>query len=346
MVANLTDEKRAAIAEKLADMRAIQNLIITNDRQLINQSQDREIRDRLSKMLEDDQKNLGILETAITQYGIQAEPQEIIQQMINQTQEMMQKSDLSFYAKMSQHELLKHAQAMSGLIVHKSSQIAGADAEQAIAPLNTVNFENRAHQEQLKGMLEVVGTRELTGQEPDQGIWGRVQDALAAMTGAMGSAATQMSDQSDLRIQNIIRMDHQKVKTLITEIEQSNDEGKIREYFGQLYTDLVVHAEAEEQTVYPTVRPFYGNEDTQELYDEQAELKQVLNEMRELAPKSPGFNQRLEQVKRMVNEHTSEEERSMFMAISNNCTSDQQQQMGTQFKEAKKQLQTQMQANV
>jgi hemerythrin superfamily protein len=51
----------------------------------------------------------------------------------------------------------------------------------AIGPLNTINFENRAHQEQLKGILEILGVRELTGQDADQGIWGRVQDAIAAI---------------------------------------------------------------------------------------------------------------------------------------------------------------------
>lgn len=50
----------------------------------------------------------------------------------------------------------------------------------AIAPLNTINFENRAHQEQLKGILEILGVRELTGQDADQGIWARVQDAMAS----------------------------------------------------------------------------------------------------------------------------------------------------------------------
>jgi hemerythrin superfamily protein len=53
--------------------------------------------------------------------------------------------------------------------------------------LNTVNFEGRAHQEQLKGMLEQVGVREMTGQDADQGLWGRVQDAVAAFSGVAGS---------------------------------------------------------------------------------------------------------------------------------------------------------------
>ncbi|BAU66450.1 Hemerythrin HHE cation binding domain protein [Stanieria sp. NIES-3757] len=339
---SLTDEKRAALAEKLAGMKAIQNLIISNEQEFINQCDDAEIRDRLQKMLSDDRKNLGIIETAITQYGIQSEPKDKIQQMVQKAEDMMSGSDLTMYEKMAQHELLKHGQVMSGLIVHKAAQIVGADVQAALAPINTVNFENRAHQEQLKGVLELLGTRELTGQEADQGLWSRVQDAVAAISGVVGSVATQSSDQSDLKIQDVIRMDHQKVNVLIGEIEQADDIQRVQEFFGQLYQDLLVHAVAEEQVVYPGVRPFYGDADTQELYDEQAQLKEILNQMKSLEPNSQEFKDMLQQVKAMVGDHTRQEESTMFSAINSNCSSEQQQQMATEFKEAKKQLQLEM----
>jgi hemerythrin superfamily protein len=344
MVATLDDTKRSALAEKLAAMKTVQDLIIANEQELIRECNDTEIRDRFQKMLEDDRKNLGIIETAIVQYGVQAEPKEKVQKMTNQMQEMMQGSELTLYEKAAQHELLKHGQVMSGLLVHKVAQVVGADVEAAIAPLNAVNFENRAHQEQLKGVLEVIGTRELTGKEPDQGIWAQVQDAMAAISGVVGSAVTQGSDREDMYIQEVLRLDHQKAKTLMEEIEKSNDAQKMQEYFGQLYKDLNVHAEAEEQIVYPRVRPFYGESATQELFDEQAQLKVVLNEMKALEPTSQGFKDRLVQVKEMVGDHIRQEESAMFTAIRNNLTSEQGQQLATEFKEAKKKLQEQMQS--
>jgi hemerythrin superfamily protein len=342
MVSTLTDEKRAAIGEKLANMKAIQELMINIERQFVGQCDDHDISDRLNKMLEDDQKNLGIIDTVITQYGIQSQPKETITEMVEKTQEVMSSSDLNMYEKAVQHELLKHGQVMSGIVVHKAAQVVGADVEAAITPLNTVNFENRAHQEQLKGILEVLGTRQLTGQDPDQGVWARVQDAMAAVTGVFGSAVTQTSDKSDMNIQDVIRMDHQKVNTLIAQMESSDDPQKIEEYFGQMYMDLSVHAEAEEQAVYPTVKPFYGEENTQELYDEQAELKVILSEMKTADPTSAEFKSKLQQVKEMIGDHTRQEESTMFAAIRNNCSTEQQEQLATQFKEAKKQLQTQM----
>jgi hemerythrin superfamily protein len=340
MVATLTDAKRMAIGEKLAGMRAVQNLLIDNEKYFIQECTDEDIRDRLQKMLEDDQKNLGILETTITQYGIQSKPKESVEQMIQTAQETMKAENLSFYEKLTQHELLKHEQVMSGLLVHKAAQAVGADVEAAITPLNTVNFENRGHQEQIKGMMEIFGVRELTGQDPDQGVWGRVQDAMAAISGVVGSAVTRTSDKSDMNLQDVIRMDHQKVNMLFMEIEGSNDVQKSQEFFGQLYQDLSVHAEAEEQIVYPAVRSFYN--DTQELYDEQAEVKAMLKQLKSLDVSSSEFKSLLQQLKNAVIDHVNEEESQMFAAIRNNCSTEQQEQLATEFKEAKKQLQTQI----
>ncbi|MEQ8975495.1 MAG: hemerythrin domain-containing protein [Coleofasciculus sp. C1-SOL-03] len=342
MVATLTDAKRSAIAEKLADMRAIQKLIIANEQQFINDCKNNEIFGRLEDMLEDDQNNLKVLETTITQYGIQSEPKEKVKKMIEQAEQMMKSSELSLYEKMAQHELLKHGQVMSGLVVHKAAQIAGADVEEALSPLNSVNFENRAHQERLKGMLEYLGTQELTGEEPEQGVWGRVQDAVAAMTGAIGSAVTQTSDKSDMDIMDVIFMDHQKVKTLIGEIKGTNNPQRIQEFFGQLYKDVIVHAKAEEETVYPQIRSFYGDGDTQELYDEQEQLETILNEMKNLDPTSSEFKSNLKQVKDMIGDHTRQEESTMFASMRKNFSPEQREQMATQFKEAKQKLQSQM----
>ncbi|MBE9171231.1 hemerythrin domain-containing protein [Pleurocapsales cyanobacterium LEGE 06147] len=345
MVTTLDDAKRTAIATKLADMKAIQNLIISNEQRLISACDDSEISGRLQEMLNDDQKNLGILETAIVQYGVQSEPSDIVSRMLDKIEEMMSGSELSMYEKVFQHELLKHQQVMTGLLIHKAAQQVGADVEAAIGPLNTVNFENRAHQEQLKGVLESLGVRELTGQEADQGLWARVQDAVAAMSGVAGSVLTQSSDKSDMNIQDIIRMDHQKVRTLFMQIEQSNDPQKIQEYFGQLYKDLSVHAEAEEQVVYPAVRPFYGEEDTQELYDEQAQMKTLLEQIKSSDPSSSQFKDTVQQLKDIVLDHVRQEENTMFAAIRNNCSSEQSEKMATDFKAAKDRLQKEMAAS-
>lgn len=343
MVVTLDDTKRLAIGQALADMKVLQNLIISFGQQLIQSCSDRDIRQRLQDMLNDDQKNMGILDTVIVQYGVKADPRQATQKMAEQGQKMMKDSEFSLFEKTAQFELLKHAQVGKGLIVHKCAQVVGADIEAAIGPLNAVNFENRAHQEQLKGILEILGVRELTGQEPDQGLWARVQDAVAALSGVVGSAVTQTSGMSDMTIGQILRMDHSKAKTLFMEIENSNDPQKIQEYFGQLYKDLMAHAKAEEQVVYPAVRSYY--QDTQDLYNEQAEQARMLDAIKAMSPSSPEFKEQVRQLRDATNHHINQEENEMLPKLDANFNSEQQQRMATEFKSAKSKLQDKMAAS-
>jgi hemerythrin superfamily protein len=338
MPVTLDDAKRSAIAMKLADMRAIQELLMSNEERFIREGADQEISNRFQSMLDDDRKNMGVLETVIVQYGIQAQPKQTTQMMIEQARGMMEGSELTLFEKVTQHELLKHAQTMSGLLIHKCAQVVGADIEAAITPLNTVNFENRAHQEQLKGIMEVLGVRELTGQEADQGLWGRVQDAMAALSGVVGSAVTRSDD--EMTIRQIIRMDHTKTNTLFAEIAQSNDAQKMQEYFGQLYKDLTAHAKAEEEVVYPAVSQYYQK--TDDLYQEQAQQEQMLNEIQSMSPSSPDFKNRVSQLQSMTQHHINQEESEMFGVIGANMSHEQEKQMATRFKEAKARIQQQM----
>lgn len=341
MPVTLEDTKRQAIATKLADMKALQNLLISNEQTLLNACSDQEISKRVKDMLEDDQKNLGILDTVIVQYGVKGEPKQTTQELIEKTQQLMQGSELTVYEKFSQHELLKHAQTMKGLLIHKAAQVVGADIEAAITPLNTVNFENRAHQEQLKGILEILGVRELTGKDPDQGIWARVQDAVAAFTGVAGSVVSRSDDEMSIR--DLIRMDHTKVNTLFMQIQGTDDPQKLQEYFGQIYKDLSAHSEAEEQIVYPAVRSYY--QETQDLYNEQAEMKQMLEQIKSLNPSAPNFKDNVKQLMDAVMHHVRQEETEMFPKIRDNFSDEQQKQMATEFKTAKSKVQDQLAAS-
>lgn len=337
MVTTLDDKKRSAIAMKLADMRETQNLIISNDQLLLSEVDDREIRERLSDMLKDDQKNLSILETSIVQYGVKSEPRDITLKLVEQVKKMMQDSELSLYDKISQHELLKHQQAMTGIIVHKAAQVVGADIDAALAPMNTVNFENRAHQEQLKGILEIVGTRELTGKDPDQGLWARVQDSVAALTGVFGSV---VSRSKDMNVIDIVKMDHRKLDTLFAEIENTDSPQKAQEYFGQLYKDLSTHAEAEEQTWYPTLRKYDDSASSvAQAYDEQAEAKVLLEQIKTLSPSSPEFKTRINQLKNLIQEHVRKEESNLLDKLKDHMSDEQLVELGKEFQLAKSRIQ-------
>ena len=323
-------------------MKLLQQLIIDNEERLLRECSDKEIANTLRKMVDDDRKNQGILETVLLQYGIHKDAKSTVQEMVEKTHQLMQSNELSFFEKIFQHELLKHQQVMNGITIHKAAQKVGADVMAAIGSLNTINFENRAHQEQLKGSLEILGVRELTGQDADQGIWARVQDAIAAISGAVGSAVTQTSDKQDMNIQDVLRMDHNQINILFTELIQTNDLQKIQEYFRQIDKDLIAHAGAEQEVVYPRVRSFYGEANTQQLYDEQSRWGLWFDELRAINPTTPQFKDRLKQIWDQISDYLRQEESTLFPAIRNNMTTRETEDLATQFKAAKSRIQERM----
>ncbi|MHC5609662.1 MAG: hypothetical protein ACYTXA_01160 [Nostoc sp.] len=115
MVTTLDDTKRNAIAVKLASIKALQELVIENEKLLLKEGLDAEIADRIRNFINDNEKNLGVLETVIGQYRIQAEAKKTVRQFIEKAGELFKDSELSLYEKVFQHELLKHQLVISAI---------------------------------------------------------------------------------------------------------------------------------------------------------------------------------------------------------------------------------------
>ncbi|TAE55349.1 MAG: DNA nickase [Nostocales cyanobacterium] len=344
MVVILDHHKRNAIAIKLADMKLLQKLMIENEELLLSECADTGVTEMIQAMLDDDRKNQGILDTMIIQYGIQKDPEVTVEAIVNKNRQFMHGEELTFFDKVFQHELLKHQQVMNGITIHKAAQKVGMDVIAALNNLNTINFDNRTHQEQLKGIIEILGVRELTGQDADQGIWARVQDAIAAISGAVGSAFThtQNSEKQDMSIQDFIRMDHNKINLLFTELLHSDDPEKIQSYFAQIYHDLSAHAGAEEEVVYHRIRSFYGEANTQRLYEEHTRWSLWFEELRNIDPTSSDFKERIRQMWDDIGNHFHQEETSMFNYIQNNMNIQETYQLTQEFKGVKARIQQQM----
>ena len=180
----------ATLATKLADLKLFQNTLIEVGQTLMTETDDGKIRERLEGMVKSDRDNLSNIDEAIAKLGNAAQPRDVTQKHAEKVSEMMSGSELTAYDKFFQFELLKHQQTMTGLVLHKAAQSLDDGLQHAMEPLNKVNFENRAHQEILKGVLYFVGTRELAGKEPDMGLWASVEQGIAALKGVVGSATS------------------------------------------------------------------------------------------------------------------------------------------------------------
>lgn len=181
---------KTTLATTLADLKISQEVLIEIEQKLMAQADDDTIRERLEGMLKSDRDNFSSIEEVIAKSGATASPRNIAREYTSKVLEMMDSAELTLYDKFFQLELLKHQQTMTGLVLYKAAQSLSDVLQDAIEPLNKVNFENRAHQELLKGILYFVGTREIAGKEPDMGIWASVEQGIAALKGAIGSATS------------------------------------------------------------------------------------------------------------------------------------------------------------
>ena len=187
MAATLDATKKNAIARKLADMKALQNLMISNEEKLLSASTgNSKVIETLNDMLADDRQSLETIDRAITDLEMASSPSDTVTNMIDTIEGIMSGSHLDLYEKFLQHEGLKHQLVMTGLLVHKAAQASDGIMQKVIDPVNKVNFKNRAHQEQLKGAIYLYGVHQLVGTEPDDGVWAAAEDAIAALKGAFG----------------------------------------------------------------------------------------------------------------------------------------------------------------
>ncbi len=187
MATTLEATRKQAIATKLADMKALQNLMISNEQKLLEISTDSEkVTETLNNILKDDYQSINQIDEAINDLGMTSGASETVMNMIEKIDQIMSGDHLALYEKYMQQEGLKHQLVMTGLLVHKAAQATDGTLQKLIDPINQVNFKNRAHQEQLKGAIYFYGVRELVGKEPETNIWSAAEDAIAALKGVFG----------------------------------------------------------------------------------------------------------------------------------------------------------------
>jgi hemerythrin superfamily protein len=163
-----------------------------------------------------------------------------------------------------------------------------------------------------------------------------VQDTIAALSGIAGSIIK--NNDHEISICDLIRLDHTKVFALLSQSKATDDPQKLEEYFGQVYQDLSAHSAAEEEVIYPVVRPYYN--DIQHLYDEQADMKQKLEQIKAMnCADTVAFKAAVELLASDVNAHIKEEEDEMFPRINGSFGDEQQKQLATDFKTAKSKIQ-------
>jgi hemerythrin superfamily protein len=135
----------------------------------------------------------------------------------------------------------------------------------------------------------------------------------------------------------LLEQDHQKVKELLEEAEETEDGKEQRELFRQIKKELEAHARIEETVFYPAMEKHEELKNmVRESYEEHKQIKTLLREMEDLVSDSEKFQPKLKVLMENVEHHAEEEEEGkMFPKIRDLLDDAALEQLGQELEAAK-----------
>jgi hemerythrin superfamily protein len=177
--------------------------------------------------------------------------------------------------------------------------------------------------------------------------WGLIGSGIAA--GAALIPLIPAIKRRAMRVTTILTKDHRMVSGLIRTFEMTPRFNSMlrRSIFQQIRDSVMVHAQAEEEVLYPAMRNLMfmgGTSRVDESYREHQQLKDLLNDMHSMDPNSDAFDAKFQDFKNKIEHHVDAEENEMFPIVRDRMSIDRQEQMGQRIHDRKMSLKTRMAA--
>jgi hemerythrin superfamily protein len=138
-------------------------------------------------------------------------------------------------------------------------------------------------------------------------------------------------------ILELLKEDHQKVKKLFEQGQQTQDKKQQKQIFKEIKSELERHTRLEETIFYPAMEEHDKLKDmVLESLEEHKQVKTVLREMGKLSPNSEKFKPKFKVLKDNVEHHAEEEEEGkMFPEIRKVINRAELEQLGQEVEAAK-----------
>ena len=135
----------------------------------------------------------------------------------------------------------------------------------------------------------------------------------------------------------LLKQDHQKVKELFKQGQQTEDKKQQKQIFKEIKAELETHARIEETIFYPAMEKHEELKDmVLESLEEHKQMKTVLREMSRLSVSSEKFKPKFKVLKDNVEHHAVEEEEGkMFPKVRKVIDSAQLDELGNELEAAK-----------
>lgn len=139
----------------------------------------------------------------------------------------------------------------------------------------------------------------------------------------------------------VLTHDHREVQALLDKLDQTRDSADPKhrkDLVDRATIELVRHATAEEQLVYPAVRLNVdgGAELADHELSEHAQIERSLKELNGMQPGDEPFEATLQHLIELVNAHIAEEEEVLFLQLRAVCTADDLVEIGKMVTAAKR----------
>jgi len=134
----------------------------------------------------------------------------------------------------------------------------------------------------------------------------------------------------------LLKIDHDQIATLFTEITGSSDPEAIKSSFMQLYKVVMMHTQAEEKAFYPVLLqlPDATQWVTHNLEGHQ-DAKNLLEDIRRLNPSSEEGKQTVLELQSLLDNHVREEEDYLFNAARTDMNEEQLKDLAQQVQQAR-----------
>jgi hemerythrin superfamily protein len=140
----------------------------------------------------------------------------------------------------------------------------------------------------------------------------------------------------------LLKQDHRAVEALFAEFEDA-DESEQSELATRICQMLTVHAQIEEEILYPQAKEAFGEEEDEMVYEAEVEhgsAKELIAKIEAGTPEDPAFKPLVKVLSEYVKHHVKEEEKELFPALKD--TELDLKELGSQLAQRKLQLMEEM----
>ncbi|WP_309092609.1 hemerythrin domain-containing protein [Phenylobacterium sp.] len=140
----------------------------------------------------------------------------------------------------------------------------------------------------------------------------------------------------------LLMQDHRAVEKLFKQYEKAKeDPAQKQAIFQQIYMELAVHTQIEEEIFYPASRPHVKEEEmVNEAEVEHASAKDLMAQLQKMKPEDPYYDAKVTVLKEMIEHHVEEEEKEYFPEVRK--TDMDLKAVGEQLKVRKEELMAKM----